>query len=186
MVHLIEFETERLYLRQWRESDLEPFAALNADPQVMAFFPSPLSRQDSDALAQRIRALIAQRGWGLWAVEVKGHRPFIGFVGLHVPLAALPFSPCVEVGWRLAASHWGRGYATEAARGALRVAFERLAVPEIVSFTAVGNQRSRRVMERLGMQHRGETFAHPDVPQGSPLRSHVLYRLRREQWRKSA
>lgn len=176
MAELIEVETARLRLRQWQESDLVPFAALNADPQVMEFFPEPLSRQASDELAMKLRALIEQRGWGVWAVEVKGGVPFIGFVGLHVPAAILPFSPCVEMAWRLGAAHWGRGYASEAAGGALRVAFERLALPEVVAFTAVGNQRSRRVMERLGMQYSSH-FAHPGVPAGSPLRPHVLYRL---------
>lgn len=182
IAELIEFDTERLRLRQWRESDYEPFAAINADPQVMAFFLSPLGRQESDAMAEKIRSLIGQRGWGFWAVEVKGGEPFIGFVGLHVPSAALPCSPCVEIGWRLAASHWRRGYAAEAARGTLRVAFERLELPEVVSFTPLGNQWSRSVMERLGMHHSGETFEHPGVPEGSPLRPHVLYRLRCEQW----
>ena len=175
-------ETERLLLREWRASDAAPFAALNADPQVMEFFPSPLTPQESDAMAEKIRTLIEQRGWDLWAVEIPGVAPFIGFVGLHVPAAALPFSPCVEIGWRLAAAYWGQGYATEAARGALRVGFEQLGLEEIVSFTSVLNQRSRAVMERIGMQHRGETFEHPNVPIGSPLRPHVLYRLSRAQW----
>jgi RimJ/RimL family protein N-acetyltransferase len=182
MSEIIEFETGRLRLRQWRESDFEPFAALNADPQVMEFFPSPLTRAESDATAERIHSLIEQRGWGFWAVEIPGAAPFIGFVGLGVPAAALPFSPCVEIGWRLAAAYWGQGYATEAARGALRVGFDRLELPEIVSFTSVLNQRSRAVMERIGMVHRGETFEHPSVPIGSPLREHVLYRLSRAQW----
>lgn len=176
MAELIEVETERLYLRQWQESDLVPFAELNADRKVMEFFSERLEPGASDELAKRLRSLLAERGWGVWAVEVKGGAPFIGFVGLHVPAATLPFSPCVEIAWRLSASHWGRGYASEAAPGALQVAFERLALPEVVAFTAVGNQRSRCVMERLGMQYSGE-FEHPDVPEGSPLRLHVLYRL---------
>jgi RimJ/RimL family protein N-acetyltransferase len=148
----------------------------------MQFFPRPLTREESDRLAEQIRSLIEQRGWGLWAVEIPGVAPFIGSVGLHVPPAALPFSPCVEIGWRLAAAYWGQGYATEAARGALRVGFERLELQEIVSFTSELNQRSRAVMERLGMQHRGETFDNPNVPIGNPLRPHVLYRLSRAQW----
>jgi RimJ/RimL family protein N-acetyltransferase len=179
MVQLIEFDTARLRLRQWRESDLAPFAAINADPQVMEFFPWPLGRRESDEMARRLHALIAQRGWGSWAVQIRGGAPFIGFVGLHVPVAALPFSPCVEVGWRLSAAHWSQGYASEAAQGALRIAFERLVLPEIVSFTAVGNLRSRRVMERIGMRY-VEDFEHPGVPADSPLRPHVLYRRRRE------
>lgn len=163
MAELLEFESERLRLRQWQESDLAPFAALNADPRVMEFFPEPLPRQASDEMAWRIHSLIEQRGWGFWAVEVKGGAPFIGFVGLHVPGAALPFSPCVEIGWRLAFSHWGHGYASEAAHCALQVAFLRLSLLEVVAFTAVGNRRSRRVMERIGMQYSGG-FEHPGVP----------------------
>ncbi|MGO3694113.1 GNAT family N-acetyltransferase [Marinobacter sp.] len=181
MPELFEFETKRLRLRQWQESDLEPFAALNADPQVMEFFPEPLGRQASNDMAEKIRTLIEQRGWGVWAVEVKGTEPFIGFCGLHVPTARLPFSPCVEIGWRLSSAHWGKGYASEAARGALVVAFQQLGLPEIVSFTTTGNQRSRRVMERIGLKYSGE-FEHPSLPEGSPLRSHVLYRLQRDQW----
>jgi RimJ/RimL family protein N-acetyltransferase len=179
---LIQFETERLRLRQWRKSDLKPFAAMNADPQVMEFFPSPLTRRESDSMAEKLRALIEQRGWGFWAVEIPGVAPFIGVVGLHVAPAALPFAPCVEIGWRLAAAYWGQGHATEAARGVLRVGFEQLELPEIVSFTSVLNQRSRAVMERIGMQHRGELFEHPSVPVGSPLRPHILYRLSRTEW----
>jgi RimJ/RimL family protein N-acetyltransferase len=179
---VIEFETERLRLRQWRESDYEPFAALNADPRVMEFFPSPLTRLESDAMAEALRSLIEQLGWGFWAVEVSGVAPYIGSVGLHVTPAALPFPPCVEIGWRLAAAYWGQGYATEAARAVLRVGFLELELPEIVSFTAVSNLRSRGVMERIGMQHHGETFEHPNVPVGSRLRPHVLYRLSRTQW----
>jgi RimJ/RimL family protein N-acetyltransferase len=175
----IAIETERLRLRQWTDADLEPFAALNADPAVMEFFPSLLSRAQSDALAARIRTAIAERGWGLWAVEVPGVSRFVGFVGLDVPGANLPPSPCVEIGWRIAAAHWGRGYASEAARAALDVGFRRLGLREIVSFTSLINRRSRAVMERIGMRFDGETFEHPNVPPGSPLRTHVLYRLGR-------
>lgn len=178
MAAVIEFDTERLRLRQWRAADLVPFAALNADPQVMEYLPDLLTRQASDELVQRIQTEIEQRGWGFWAVEVKGGAPFIGFAGLHVPAAALPFSPCVEIGWRLVAAHWGQGYATEAARGALRVGFELLELAEIVSFTTVNNRRSSRVMERIGMHYSGE-FEHPGLSEGHPLRPHVLYRLER-------
>lgn len=181
MAELIEFETERLCLRQWQESDFKPFATLNADPKVMEYLPEPLSGQASTEMAEKIRLLIKQRGWGFWAVEVKGVEPFIGFCGLHVPTATLPFSPCVEIGWRLSSAHWGKGYASEAARGALHVAFQHLELPEIVSFTTVGNQRSRRVMERIGMEYNGQ-FEHPGLPENNPLRPHVLYWLRREQW----
>ncbi len=181
MAELLEFETERLRLRQWQESDFESFAALNADPQVMEFFPKLLSCQASNEMAEKIRSLIKQCGWGFWAVEIKGAEPFIGFCGLHVPTATMPFSPCVEIGWRLSSAHWRKGYASEAAHGALNVAFQQLELPEIVSFTAAGNQRSRRVMKRIGMKYSCE-FEHPSLPEDSLLRPHVLYRLRREQW----
>jgi len=182
MVELIELNTERLRLRQWRAADREPFAQLNADPRVMEFFPSPLERSASDAMAEHIQSLISERGWGFWAVEVKEGNEFIGFVGLHTPAPEFPFSPCVEVGWRIAFGHWGKGYATEAAKDALRVGFELLHLPEIVSFTAVHNRRSRAVMDRLGMCEAAETFEHPHVPVGHPVRQHCLYRLSQEQW----
>jgi RimJ/RimL family protein N-acetyltransferase len=144
MVELIEVETERLRLRQWKSSDRGPFAALNADSKVMEFFPSLLTRAESDAMADRCQSLIEKRGWGFWAVEAKTTQEFIGFVGLHVPSAELPFSPCVEVGWRLAFQHWGKGFASEAAREALRVGFELLGLREIVSFTTVRNLNAVR------------------------------------------
>ena len=169
--------THRLHLRPWRASDYEPFARLNADPAVMRHFPAPLAREQSDAMADRIRSLMEDRGWGLWAVEVPGVSPFIGFVGLHIPSADLPFSPCVEIGWRLDKRHWKNGYATEAARRALRFGFEQLGLEEIVSFTAASNTPSQAVMARLGMRGPGEPFQHPDLPPGSPLRAHLLFRL---------
>ncbi len=183
MTELIEFETERLRLRQWIEADRELFARLNADLRVMEFYPNVLDRTASDAMVDRVQALIAERGWGLWAVELKADKQFIGYVGLHVPKADLPFSPCVEIGWRLAFPYWGKGYATEAARGALEVGFERLNLPEIVSFTATINRRSYTLMERLGMTRETETFEHPSLLVGHPLREHYLYRLSREEWR---
>jgi len=179
---LLELDTQRLRLRQWCTADRGPFATLNADPRVMEYFPAPLVRAESDALADRCQSLIAERGWGFWAVEIQATREFIGFVGLHSPAAELPFSPCVEIGWRLAFAHWGRGFASEAARGALGVGFDSLGLAEIVSFTAVGNRRSRALMERLQMQEMADTFEHPAVPADSPLREHCLYRLSRERW----
>ena len=181
-MRLIEFETDRLHLRQWRKSDRTAFAALNADPEVMAYFPDTLSRIDSDAMAARCEALIAARGWGFWAVEVLEGSEFIGFVGLHTPAPELPCSPCVEIGWRLARSQWGKGLATEAARGALYIGFEELGLAEIVSFTTLENQRSRAVMEKLGMQPDDQGFDHPAFPEGHPLAAHCLYRLRRARW----
>lgn len=177
-----ELRTLRLLLRQWRPEDRATFAELNADPEVMRHFPSTLSRRESGTFADRCEAGIAQRGWGLWAVEVvpgdgRAGADFIGFTGLNVPGFDADFTPCVEVGWRLSRSHWGHGYATEAARTAVRYGFDVLGLDEIVSFTTVGNDRSRRVMEKLGMVEDGE-FDHPNLP-GHPLRRHVLYRLRR-------
>jgi RimJ/RimL family protein N-acetyltransferase len=172
--------TERLILRAWREEDLVPFAALNADPAVMEHFPATLTRADSDAFAARVRSEMAERGFGLWAVEVPGVGPFVGFTGLAVPRFEAHFTPCVEVGWRIAREHWGRGYAPEAASKALAHGFGPLGLDEIVSFTAVGNTRSRRVMEKLGMTHDpAQDFDHPSLAPGHRLRRHVLYRIRR-------
>jgi ribosomal-protein-alanine N-acetyltransferase len=175
-----ELDTPRLRLRAWRDEDLVPFAAMNADPRVMEHFPNPLTPAESDAMAARIRAHLQERGFGLWAVEVRGGPAFIGFIGLVVPRFEAHFTPCVEIGWRLGADHWGRGYAIEGARTAAAFGFESLGLAEIVSMTVPANARSRRVMERLGM-HRdpAEDFDHPSLPQGHPLRRHVLYRLRR-------
>lgn len=182
MVEVIEFSTERLRLRQWRAADREPFAALNADPTVMEFFPARLSRVESDSMANRCEGLITERGWGFWAVETRTTREFIGLVGLHTTAPELPFSPGIEISWRLAAQHWGKGYATEAARAVLRVGFAQLRFPDIVAFTAVGNIRSRAVMERIGMRDIKDTFEHPNIPVGSALRTHCWYRVTREQW----
>jgi RimJ/RimL family protein N-acetyltransferase len=177
MSNLITFDTERLHLRQWRASDREPLAQLNADPRVMEFFPNRLDRATSDAMADRIESKIVNQGWGFWAAELKTTREFIGFVGLNRPAAELPCSPCVEVGWRLMHPYWGYGYATEAAKGALQVGFEKLNFQEIVSFTALQNRRSRSVMERLQMREMPETFLHPSLPPNHPLAEHCLYKL---------
>jgi RimJ/RimL family protein N-acetyltransferase len=171
----------RLCLRRWRDTDRDAFAAMNSDARVMQFFASCLSRDESDAMVDRIEEHFGHRGFGLWAIEVPGVAPFVGFAGLTV-LAAPPFgarcTPCVEVGWRLAFEHWGHGYATEAARLALGYAFGTLALSEVVSFTSVINLRSRAVMERLGMRRDpADDFDHPKLPEGHPLRRHVLYRL---------
>ena len=174
-------ETPRLRLRQWRDADYAPFAALNADTRVMRHFPAPLDATASNALADRCRALISERGWDLWALETKEDGAFIGFAGLHVPPMDLPFSPCVEIGWRMAHGAWGKGYTTEAAGAALHFGFGRLDLSEVVSYTAVGNTRSRAVMERLGMRF-DRLFSHPALPEGSPLREHCLYRLSRVQY----
>ncbi len=172
--------TPRLCLRQWRDEDRAPFAAMNADPVVMEFFPDTLSHAESDAAVDRIREHIDRHGYGLWAVEVPGVADFIGFVGLAVPRFESHFTPCVEIGWRLAREHWGRGYATEAAHAALEFGFLDLALNEIVSFTATTNRRSQAVMERIGMTRSpDDDFDHPSLPEGHPLRRHVLYRAGR-------
>jgi RimJ/RimL family protein N-acetyltransferase len=172
--------TQRLALRLWRDEDLAAFAALNADPRVMEFFPKPLDRAESDALAARIRENLTRRGFGLWAVEVPGVADFIGFVGLSVPQFEAHFTPCVEIGWRLAYEYWGAGYATEAALAVLDFGFERLALDEVVSFTTSANRRSRGVMERIGMTRTpADDFDHPALAEGHPLRRHVLYRIKR-------
>lgn len=154
-------------------------AAMSADPVVMEFYPAPSTREESDAAFDRWRSQIADQGWSNWAVEITQSREFIGFVGLTVPRRVLPFSPCVEVGWRLARPHWGKGYASEAARAALAFGFDELTLDEIVSFTAIVNRRSRAVMDRIGMTNSGENFEHPAVPEGHPLRPHCLYRIGR-------
>ena len=176
----LELRTERLLLRAWRDADREPFAALNADPVVMEHFPAPLSRAESDGMVDRIEATFREHGLRLWAVEVVDGEPFIGFVGLSAPGFQARFTPCVEVGWRLARAAWGQGYATEAARAAIADGFSRLDLDEIVSFTSRTNVRSQAVMRRLGMTHdAADDFDHPRLAVGSPLRAHVLYRLRR-------
>lgn len=170
--------TERLILRPWQAEDMKPFAALNADLRVMEFLPSALSHDVSDALAIRLWRHIDEHGWGLWAVEIPGVAPFAGFIGLSEPQFESHFTPCVEVGWRLARDFWGHGYATEGARAALAFAFDSLHLDEVVSFTVPANIRSRRVMDRLGMTHRAsDEFDHPRLPSGHPLRRHVLYRI---------
>jgi RimJ/RimL family protein N-acetyltransferase len=177
--------TARLLLRPWRESDLAPFAALNADPRVAAMLGGPIDRATSDALAARFIEGFRRRGFGLWVVELPGEAPFIGTVGLSVPSFDAPFMPAVEIGWRLAHAHWGKGYASEGARASLAFGFDTLGLAEIVAFTATGNHRSRAVMQRLGMQHDPrDDFTHPKLPPDDPLYHHVLYRIGREAWRR--
>ncbi|WP_299034862.1 GNAT family N-acetyltransferase [uncultured Pseudokineococcus sp.] len=182
-----DLRTSRLLLRRWAPADRAPFAALNADARAMEHFPAPLDRTASDALADRADAHLAEHGWGLWAVEVADGEDagrFAGFTGLAVPRFEAAFTPCVEIGWRLTPWSWGRGYATEAARAALGVAFEDVALEEVVSFTAATNTRSRAVMERLGMRRDpDDDFDHPNLPPGHRLRRHVLHRLPAGAWR---
>lgn len=178
-------ETDRLYLRQWCQHDLPAFAAMNADPHVMRYFPSLMNVEESNALAHRCETFIRHHGWGLWAVEEKSNKNFIGFVGLQPCNSELPFAPAVEVGWRLAYAHWGKGYATEAAKAALTIGFNELKLSVIVSFTSIKNYRSRAVMARLGLQDTGNNFLHPYVAVKSHLQEHCLYLISAEQWRKN-
>jgi ribosomal-protein-alanine N-acetyltransferase len=172
--------TERLLLREWTAADREAFAEMNRDPEVMEhMFPGTLSRAQSDDLADRIQAHFGEHGFGYWAVEIPGVSSFAGFVGLYVPGFEAHFTPCVEVGWRLARAQWGHGYATEAAAAAMAYGFEAAGLEEIVALTVPANLRSRRVMERLGMERDADDdFEHPRLPEGHPLRPHVLYRKR--------
>lgn len=175
MIHL---ETDRLRLRDWRDGDLEPFSAMNWDARVMAYFPTTLSRVQSDALAKRAQRCLEKDGFGLYAVEVKSTRDFIGFAGLARVIIAAPFAPAVEVGWRLAHDAWGHGYATEAAHACVAHGFSERGLDELVSFTARENRRSIAVMQRIGMtRNEDDDFEHPNLPAGHPLRPHVLYRI---------
>jgi len=175
----VSITTARLLLRPWRASDREQFARINGDPHVMEWFPRTLNRQESDAMANAIDLRLNEQDWGLWAVELPGVAEFIGLVGLNPADAVLGY-PAVEVGWRLAAEHWGRGYAPEAARASLAYGFDTLELEEIVSFTSVGNAKSRRVMEKIGMtRDPSRDFDHPSVPAGSALVRHVLYAISR-------
>jgi len=180
----VEIETPRLWLRRWRPEDLDPFAAMNADPEVMEHFPSPLSREETIGFVGRLEKHFEQHGYGPWAVELPGQAPFVGFIGLGVPPFDASFMPCVEIGWRLARPWWGQGFATEGARAALAYGFERLGLSEIVSFTVPHNVRSHRVMEKLGFRY-SEDFEHPRIEPGHLLRRHVLYRLARADARRS-
>jgi RimJ/RimL family protein N-acetyltransferase len=175
--------TPRLLLRPWRDEDVEVFAAMYDDPAVMEFLMPVRDRAAIDAIVGRVRAHFDQHGFGWWAAELKETGTFIGFIGLsHIGFEA-HFTPAVEVGWRLASAYWGKGYATEGARAALEAGFTQLGLSEIVSITVPANLRSRRVMERIGMSRDpADDFDHPRLPEGDPLRRHVLYRIDREEW----
>ena len=169
-------ETKRLVLRRWREADREPFAELNGDPQTLVFFPSTLTRAESDAFVDRIEARFEARGYGLWALEVRETGQFIGFTGLAPMQQDVPGAGGTEIGWRLARHAWHRGYATEAALAARDVAFTGAGLPELWSMTAVLNTPSQVVMRRIGMTEAAR-FEHPRIPDGSPLKPHVVYHL---------
>lgn len=179
MKKLNRIETQRLILRRWQEEDRAPFAAINADPKVMEYFKAPLTRAESDSFIDRIEDVFEQNGYGFWAVEERGTGKLLGLTGLAPVMFEAPFTPAVEIGWRIASDSWGRGYAPEAARMVLDAGFRHLDLPEIVAFTAVINKNSRRVMEKLGMtQDVAGGFDHPNLPEGHMLRPHVLYRMK--------
>ena len=184
MINVIE--TEHLYLRQWQASDFAVFAEINADPEVMKYFPKLLTPKVSDIIASKCQQLIANQGWGLWAVSLKDstktYDDFIGFVGLNDTHADMSFAPAVEIAWRLHKDYWGQGYATEAARAALNFAFTELSLDEVVSFTAVINKRSQLIMERIGMMDTRANFYHPALDPNHRLAEHVLYNMTRQQW----
>ena len=178
--------TKRLYLRQWQASDLALFAEMNADPEVMAYFPKLLTPALSNTIANKCQKLIEEHGWGFWAVARKDGADksddFIGMVGLNNVHANMPFAPVVEIAWRLHRDYWGLGYATEAAQAALRYAFEVLELSEVVAFTAVINKRSQKLMQRLGMTDTQDNFYHPMLDAEHRLAEHVLYKITRKQW----
>jgi RimJ/RimL family protein N-acetyltransferase len=184
----IEFDTERLRLRRWRDTDRAPFAQMNADPRVREHFPSTQTREQSDASVDFWVAGFAARGWGNWAAERKDNGEFIGFVGLWIPRTPMPVprpADTVEIGWRLAHAHWGHGFATEAARACLRVGFERIGLERIVSWTTLANTRSRAVMQRIGLQDTGIVFEHSAIPPGHPQRPHCFYEIERQAWKEA-
>ncbi|PRY61334.1 RimJ/RimL family protein N-acetyltransferase [Knoellia remsis] len=173
--------TERLRLRRWRDSDLEPYAAMNADPEVMRYFPAPLTRAESDAMVGRLEAGFDEHGYGLWAVERRDCGAFVGFTGLGTLPAGSPCPGGVEVGWRLARSAWGVGFATEAARASLADGIRRIGMPEVWSWSVASNIASIAVMRRLGMTHRWDG-PNPKVPLGHPLSDTVGYHLDAATW----
>ncbi|MDK1287319.1 GNAT family N-acetyltransferase [Pseudoalteromonas umbrosa] len=187
-----ELVTKRLVLRQWQEIDKGRFAQMNADPEVMRYFPSKLNIDESNALCDKIAALIDERGYGFWAVELQEGNEvtvtspstdrFIGFVGLHWQTRVNPKHPFMEIGWRLHRDFWGQGYAYEAAQAALKFAFELLSVEQVYAFTALQNRPSQQLMRRLGMTNLNKNFAHPDLPDGHVLQSHCLYGVTRDEF----
>ena len=175
-----DLRTERLHLRRWVDSDRAPFAAMSADARVATYLMGVLTRQESDALVDRILDHFEQHGFGVWAVEIPNVAPFAGYIGLAVPNLEAHFTPCVEIAWRLAFEHWGHGYATEGAKAVLTFGFDCLRLEKIVAYTASGNERSRRLMQRIGMRHDPkDDFKHPLLPTGHRLSHQVLYRVTR-------
>ena len=179
-------ETDRLILRSWRESDLAPMLAINQDPKVCEYFPEIGNRDSTLVLIDRIIKHDEEHGYSLYAVEVKATNEMIGFIGLMTPSFEAHFTPAIEIGWRLSSNHWNKGYATEGAKAVLRHAFTELNLDGVVSFTAVNNLASRRVMEKIGLKHNSkDDFDHPKLVEDSPLKRHVLYRLSKKDWMKN-
>ena len=181
MTTVHQLQTARLRLRQWQDKDLEPLAALNGDEEVMKFFPSTLTFEESEQAASKYKRKIEENGWGFWVSERLSDRAFMGIVGLNC-VDDLPIGDCIEVGWRLATPFWGFGYASEAARACLHFAFGELELDEVVAITTVNNIRSRAVMDRLGMIDARENFDHPKVDAATGLREHVLYKINKERF----
>lgn len=179
----MQLETERLILRRWQDSDLAPFAAITSDREVRRYYPNVLTKEETISLIERIESNFQKEGFGLWALELKSSGEFIGYTGLHRPTIKAHFMPCIEIGWQISAKHWGQGYAPEAASKTLEDGFDRIGLEEIVSFTSVANSKSIRVMEKLGM-HRNpkDDYLHPFLPEGHPLKPHVLFRLKKTEW----
>ena len=182
---MLSLETDRLILRQWSESDFLTFFEMNSDPEVMRYFPNTLTESECHDFMSKMSSLIEEQGWGFWAAETKANKELIGFVGLNSPQTQLPFSPCVEIGWRLHKKYWGFGYATEAGKKSLEFGFAHLNLNEIVAFTTETNLNSRNVMARLGMKNTHENFSFPDLPVEHPLSEHVLYKVTKSEWQKS-
>ncbi len=190
MIKLIaKLETERLILRQWQPKDFAIFAQMNADSDVMQYFPKVLSTETSNIIANKCQQLLKDNGWGFWAVSLKGdstkNDKFIGMVGLNKAHKDMPFAPNVEIGWRLHKEYWRKGYALEAAKESLKFAFEVLDLDEVVAFTAVINKPSQRLMQRLGMSNSYQDFYHPMLDSNHPLAKHVLYKISQKDWRQS-
>ena len=181
-VQCIEFDTARLAFRAWQDRHRAPYAEMNADPEVMRYFLAVETMEQSNAGVNAWMGQFSERGWSNWAVELLGSGEFIGFIGLSIPKRRLPFSPCVEIGWRLKRAAQGQGYATEGAKECLRIGFERVGLEEIVSFTSLLNLPSIAVMKKIGMHNVNADFDHPAIPPGHPLRPHCLHKISRKEW----
>jgi len=181
MIKQVAIETQRLLLRRWQKSDLDAFTLMNANPDVMRYFPNALHAEETKSFYDSIQQEFSEYGYGLYAVEEKDNGCFIGFIGFHRAIFDADFCPCIEIGWRLDNQYWNKGYATEGAKACLKHGFENLAFDEVVSFTAVENKPSQRVMQKVGMRFEGY-FDHPKVAVNHPLRSHVLYRINKDNY----